>query len=667
MSFNRKYICAAICTIVFFNLVAACIADSQKTIELSSMDLTKMTSGWANPVANKSVANNPLTLAGKVYGSGVGTHATSTMFIDLKGQAERFTAIAGIDDEVKNAPEASVIFQIVGDGKKLFKSHLIKAGDKPIKINISIKKIKTLILMVDSDINGINSDHADWADAKITYTGEAPQAIDRPRLKEKAVILTPLPSPKPKINGPLVYGARPGHDFIYRIPTTGTRPIAFEAENLPPTLNLDKNTGIITGKTPNEIGEYNITFKARNNLASTQKTFKLIVGDTLALTPPMGWNHWYIHWIYITDELIRETAQKMVETGLADFGYQYVSIDDCWTTASDEHSDDSRKGIFRDAQGNLIPNKYFPDMYAMTDYIHSLGLKAGIYTTAGPLTCTRFAGSYQHEKQDVEQIAAWGFDFLKHDWCSYSEIIKEYTLPEMKKPYLLMGDIIRKADRDIVFNICQGPMAEVWKWGQQEAYAQSWRTAGDLGNELTNYHNVACRNAALKDYSHPGSWNDPDYLMVGKINPRSYPAEKRECPLTPNEQYSYMSLWCLMASPLFLSCDLSELDDFTINLICNAEVIEIDQDQLGKEGYPVITKNESEIWKKDLYDGSIAIGMFNLAEFPQKVTLNLKDIDLKGQYKMRDLWRQKDIGTIKNSYTTEIPRHGVTLLRLYPK
>ncbi len=664
MKSNQKNITIALCLITFLTLIPLCFADSQKTIELSSMDLTKMTSGWANPVANKSVANNPLTLAGKVYDSGIGTHATSVMFIDLKGQAERFTAIAGIDDEVKNAPQASVIFQIIGDNKELFKSEVIKAPDKPIEINLCLKDIKTLILVVHPDKDGKDFDHADWADAKITYTGQTPQAVAPP--KEEPFILTPPPGPKPKINGPLIYGARPGHNFIYRIPTTGTRPITFKASGLPKTLTLDKNTGIITGTTPKETSEYNITFNAQNNLGSAQKTFKLVVGDTLALTPPMGWNHWYTHYNFITDDLMREAAKTMVDSGMADFGYQYVNIDDCWMNADDKHWDNARKGPFRDENGNILCNKFFPDMYSLTEYIHSLGLKAGIYTSPGPLTCGSFAGAYQHEQQDVNQFAAWGFDFLKYDWCSYGQIAKDDSLEEMQKPYILMGDIVKKANRDIVLNLCQYGMGDVWKWGEKIG-AQSWRTSGDLGFELTQYHNVARKNAEHKDYAHPGSWNDPDYLIIGKIERRTKSPEERQCPLTPNEQYSYMSLWCLMASPLFFSGDMGALDDFTVNILCNAEVLEIDQDPLGKQGFPVVINYENEIWKKELYDGSIAVGMFNCSEIAQEVTFNLKDLNLKGQYKVRDLWRQKDLGKIKDTFSEQIPRHGVILLRLYKK
>ncbi|MCK4888067.1 MAG: glycoside hydrolase family 27 protein, partial [Planctomycetes bacterium] len=364
--------------------------------------------------------------------------------------------------------------------------------------------------------------------------------------------------------------------------------------------------------------------------------------------------------------LMREAAETMVKSGMADSGYQYINIDDCWMNADDSHWRDERKGPFRDEHGNIICNKFFPDMYSLTEYIHSFGLRAGIYTSPGPLTCGKYAGSYQHEQQDVDQFVAWGFDFLKYDWCSYSQIAKDDSLAEMQKPYILMGDILEKADRDIILNLCQYGMGQVWKWGEKVG-GQCWRTSGDLGFELTNYHTVARNNAKHKEYAHPGSWNDPDYLIIGMIGRRSKTPEERKCPLTPNEQYSYMSLWCLMASPLFFSGDMGELDDFTLNILCNTEVIEIDQDPLGKQGYPVIINYETEIWKKELYDGSIAVGMFNRAEIPQKITFSLKDLNLKGRYKARDLWRQKNLGTIKDSYSAKVPRHGVKLLRLFPK
>jgi len=664
MKSNQKNIAITLCLIIFLTLITPCFADSQKTIHLSSMDITKMTSGWGKPVANKSIENKPLTMAGKIYDTGIGTHATSVMYIDLKGQAQRFTAIVGLDNEINNAPQASIFFQIIGDGKEIFKTPIIKAGSKPIEIDIDLKGIKTLILVVRPDKDGRDFDHANWADAKITYCNQTPQAIDPP--KEEAIILTPPPGQKPKINGPLVFGTRPDHQFIYRIPTTGKRPIAFKATNLPKTLTLNKNTGIITGTTPAKAGEYKITFKAKNNLGSAEKKFKLVVGDTLALTPPMGWNHWYTHYNQITDDLMREAAETMVKSGMADFGYQYVNIDDCWMMADNKHWDDARKGPFRDEQGNILCNKFFPDMYSLTEYIHSFGLKAGIYTSPGPLTCGLFAGAYQHEQQDVDQFATWGFDFLKYDWCSYGQIAKDGSLEELQKPYILMGDIVKKADRDIILNLCQYGMGDVAKWGE-EIGGHSWRTAGDLGFKLTKYHEVARRNTKNKEYSHPGSWNDPDYLIIGKIERRTKTPEERKCPLTPNEQYSYMSLWCLMASPLFFSGDMGELDDFTLNILCNAEVLEVNQDPLGKQGYPIVIDYETEIWKKDLHDGSIAVGMFNRSEIAQKVTFSLKDLNLKGQYKIRDLWRQKDIGTIKKSYSSKIPRHGVKLLRLFPK
>jgi len=228
-------------------------------------------------------------------------------------------------------------------------------------------------------------------------------------------ILTPPPGPQRRINGPLVYDCRPGNPFLYRIPCQGERPIRFFVKGLPPELKLDPLTGIITGKAPSS-GVGNLLIRADNSKGKDKRKLKIVAGEILALTPPMGWNHWYVHFNRITDKIVREAADNMVKSGMADVGYQYISIDDCWMNARRTNPymrDTTRVGPGRDSNGNIIPNVHFPDMKAMTDHIHSLGLKAGIYASPGPMTCTNMTGSLNHEEQDAAQFTKWGFDFLK--------------------------------------------------------------------------------------------------------------------------------------------------------------------------------------------------------------------------------------------------------------
>ena len=277
-------------------------------------------------------------------------------------------------------------------------------------------------------------------------------------------IYTPQPKPQPRINGPLVYGCRPGHPFLYRIPCQGERPMRFSVKGLPSGLKLDPSTGIITGKVPAK-GDYEVLIQAKNGKGNDTRKFTIVAGDKLALTPPMGWNHWYAHYDRITDQMMREAADVMVSSGMADVGYQYVNIDDCWMNAP-KNNDPKRVGPLRDDMGNIIPNSYFPNMKGLTDFIHAKGLKAGIYTSPGTLTCGGFAGAFQHEEQDARQFAVWGFDFLKYDWCSYGEIAgKDKSIEAFQKPYIQMGTILKNMDRDVVFNLCQYGMGDVWKWG----------------------------------------------------------------------------------------------------------------------------------------------------------------------------------------------------------
>jgi len=319
----------------------------------------------------------------------------------------------------------------------------------------------------------------------------------QPVINEKKVILTPKPGPKPRINGPKVYGCRPGRPIIYRIPCTGKRPMSFSAENLPQTLRLDAATGIITGSAPEQRGEYPVTLKATNSRGSMQRPFKIVVGDTLALTPPMGWNSWYIHYARVTDGHMRRAADAMIESGMADFGYQYVNIDDCWMVEPNAE-DPMRGGEPRDADSAINSNAYFPDMKSLADYIHAKGLKAGLYTSPGPLTCQRYTGTYQHEQIDAEKFAEWDFDFLKYDWCSYGRVASGEEPERFQKPYRKMGDILAKLDRDIVFNLCQYGMGKVWEWAGSVG-GNCWRTTGDLGlakgSELPGFYHIGLSNA----------------------------------------------------------------------------------------------------------------------------------------------------------------------------
>lgn len=479
-------------------------------------------------------------------------------------------------------------------------------------------------------------------------------------------ILTPPPGPAPRINGPKVYGARPGRPFLYRIPATGERPMRFSAAGLPASLRLDPTTGIISGSTPDKAGGYAVTLQAKNGRGSARRAFRIVVGDTLALTPPMGWNHWYTHYTNISDKLLREAADVMVSSGMADAGYQYVSIDDCWM-AQPGSSDPELAGEPRGANGALLPNKRFPGMRALTDYIHAKGLKAGIYTSPGPLTCARFAGSHQHEEADARQFAAWGFDFLKYDWCTYRTIVPKPSLDEMKAPYSKMGGILKTLDRDIVFNLCQYGMGEVWKWGG-EVGGHCWRTTGDLGLErggrLPGFYHIGLRNAKLAEYAGPGRWNDPDYLILGWFrDARNRTKDAIPTPLTADEQYSYMSMWCLMAAPLFFSGDMGKLDAFTLNVLTNAEVIDIDQDALGKQARILRQSEDELVLVKPLEDGTVAVGLFNLSEAARTLKVTASEIGLKGKFRARDLWRQKDLGGRALEYSAEVPRHGVSLIR----
>lgn len=668
-----------ICSVVFMSFTNP----DQNDIWLEELDLSLMSSGWGTPQINKSITGKPLSIAGKKFQHGIGTHAESTLLINLGGSGKKLVAKVGVDDAA--CETASIIFHVMGDKKILWESGLMKKGDLPKNIDIDISGIKKIGLLVTDGGNGKICDHADWADAHILFTGQKPKTIDnesKTQAQKKDKILTPLAPASPRINGPKTYGVHPGSPFLYRIPVTGNRPMTFTAKRLPDGLQIDKVTGIITGQIE-KAGKYPVELVAKNAKGESKREFIIVVGDVLSLTPSMGWNSWYIYYSNVSDSLMRLSADVMISSGMADYGYSYVNIDDCWGVKGGS-DDPIIGGPMRTINGKILSNKKFPNMNALTEYIHSKGLKAGIYSSPGPLTCVHNTGSFQHEKQDAETFADWGFDFLKYDWCSY--VATSNTLEAKKYPYKLMWNEVKKQKRDIVFNLCQYGMGDVWKWGAD--MGNSWRTTGDLGsasknNSLPGFYQIGLSNAAHWEYAHPGAWNDPDYLLIGNIGAINGKISIKTN-LTQDEQYAYMSMWSLMASPLIFSGDMAKLDPFTVNILCNNEVIDIDQDVLGHQAKIVKNDKNGLVLVRDLEDNAKAVGLFNYpnanksenlidyflwdsnakVNLPKKMTINPSEMGITGKYKVRDVWRQKDLGVFENNFEIEVPYHGAAFLKI---
>jgi alpha-galactosidase len=625
-------------------LVLSGLAARAETIRLDQLDIGETEQDWGQPRANQSVEEHPLKIGGKLFEHGLGTHATSTLYVNLNG-ATQFSASVGVDAEVTSR-EASIEFFVLNGGKTLWHSGVMRAGEPAKSFALDLRGVKTLTLKVGDAGDGVNFDHADWADARFEFEGQPPVTVVAPR--EEAVILTPPDPPQPRLNGPAVVGARPGHPFFYHVPVTGEAPVNLTADNLPPGLDLDAARGDITGVVA-QPGEFQVRLSAQNARGRAEKVLQIVIGDKIALTPPLGWNSWNCFAGAVDDGKIRAAADAMVRSGLINHGWTYINIDDCWEGERDE-------------KGFIQSNSKFPDMKALADYVHSKGLKMGIYSSPGPKTCAGFEASWQHEEKDAEQYANWGIDYLKYDWCSYSQV-DDKSLPDrarLMKPYQVMEAALHKQDRDIVFSLCQYGMGNVWEWGA-EVGGNCWRTTGDIGDSWSSMSGIGFQQNGHEKWAGPGHWNDPDMLVVGKVGWGNLHPTR----LTPNEQYTHVSLWCLLDAPLLIGADMSQLDPFTFNLLANDEVLAVNQDAAGRQASLKAKGGATEIWAKDLADGSKAVGLFNRGEEAAEVTVHWTDLGLSGQGHVRDLWRQKDAGAFADSFTATVPRHGVCLVRIW--
>ncbi len=641
-------------------------AETARVCWLSDLDLTKVQQScgtWKPAVKDKTCNDKPLTIADKTFERGFQTtffgEGYSAFELDLKPGVQKFLASVGVNDQGDFIDP--VEFFVYGDNDLLWSSGKMQLKDAAKRVDVSLAGKKRLLLLVKT-INPAGGGNGDWADARIALDGGKTGDLVSFPPPEPAEILTPKPGPEPKITGARVFGVRPGNPFFFKIPATGTAPLTFGAKGLPDGLKVDAKTGVITGSI-SKAGDYPVTLTATNAKGKTTKPLKIVVGEKLALTPPMGWASYNCWNCEVTEQRMRAIAEAFVKTDLINHGWTYMNIDDGWQARVDK----GRAGEARKAPNfSLEPNDRFPDMKGLCDYVHGLGLKIGIYSTPWKISYGGYTGGSGNdakgsidnegqngkvtfEEQDAKQWAAWGFDSMKYDW-------RPNDVPNTKR----MSEALRKCGRDILLTLSNSAdLGQADKWAE---LAQFWRTTGDITDTWWSMSGIGFAQDPWKKFAGPGHWNDPDMLVVGHVGW----GKPRPTYLTPNEQYTHISLWCLLSAPLLLGCDLSQADEFTLNLLNNDEVLEVDQDPLGSAAGRISSKDGMEVWAKDMEDGSKAVGLFNRTLFPAKVSVKWSDLGLTGPQKVRDLWRQKDLGISKDQFEAVIPRHGCMLIRIRP-
>jgi alpha-galactosidase len=618
---------------------------------VDSLDLSRAPLRRARGQRGQPPAPLKLNLGGAEYPHGVPLQTNGEIAIDLKGAATRFEAVVGIDDEHKTG-QGSVTFDVWVDGRHAADSRVMRSGDPLKPLAVGISGARQLILTVGDAGDRSADDSAIWGGALIRL---APGAQARPEIG----VLPPEPPPPiassrsaaPRLNSPRITGATPGRPFLFQIPASGLGPLTFAAKNLPAGLTLNPATGVVAGAL-REAGRTAVDVSVKGPKGQAGGTLTIVGGpDALALTPPLGWNSWNVWGGTVTDAHVRAAADGLVRSGLAAQGYTYVNIDDAWEGP-------------RDANGEITSNEKFPDMKALADYVHGKGLKIGIYSSPGPRTCQqRYAGSYEHEAQDAKAYAKWGFDYLKYDWCSYSDIEKEAArtpLPGLQKPYKLMRGILDTLDRDIVFSLCQYGWGSVWEWGD-EVGGNLWRVTGDITDTWLSMSGIGFAQTGHEKYAGPGHWNDTDMLVVGKVG---WGRALRDSQLTPNEQITHITLWSLQAAPLLIGADMSQIDDFTVNLLGNPEVLAVNQDPLGQAAGRLEGDGRTDVWARKLSDGTTAVGLFNRTPIATTVSATFTELGLTGSQPVRDLWLHQDLPRASDAVSATVPRHGAVFLKI---
>jgi len=461
-----------------------------------------------------------------------------------------------------------------------------------------------------------------------------------------------------RINGPNIFGVRPGAPLLYKVPAVGAHPLTYEAAGLPASVVVNPHTGIMTGRIDRP-GTYQVLLKVSNPQGVATRNFRIIVGDRICLTPPLGWNSWNCWGPSVSQKKVLAAAKAMVATGLRDHGWTYVNIDDGWQG--------QRGGKYYAIQ----PNEKFPDIKQLCDEIHRLGLKVGIYSTPWTMSYAGFCGGssdsptawagkgrrhgkYTFEEQDAKQWAEWGVDYLKYDW-------QPNDIPSTER----MAAALRGCGRDIVYSIANA--APIENASHYARLANCYRTGPDIRDAwrwkggFAGIAEIWEKHPAWQEFCGPGHYPDPDMLVVGHIG---WGEALRPTALTTNEQFTHITLWCLWSAPMLVGCDLEKLDDFTISLLTNDEVLSVHQDALCIMGRTILNQRDRVVIAKPLEDGCLAVGLFNRGDSTTDVRIAWNNLGLEGPQHVRDLWQNKDLGVYHNDFSAQVPPHGVMFVCL---
>ena len=643
----KNYLCVIVLSFVACSAMASVVSTDRVWL-----DEPQVFERFAGNGIVRACTNGEVMVGGE-FKRGLALPAPARLCLVTDGKAKSFSATFG---QLEKPNRSMLHLRVWCDGKIVASSPELNSTSLPHRVTADLSGAKWVEIEVQATGNP-------WAGKSVL--GDAYIEMEkgaRPRditaLSRQLGVLTPRAVARPRFNGPRVFGARPGNPVFFRIPVSGEKPLKIAVENIAdvPGLRYDEKRRTIEGCVE-KAGEYKLKVSAENAAGRATREFRLVVGEKLALTPPMGWNSWNAFAHDVSDEKIRRSADAFERLDLADYGWSYVLVDDGWQIKADA------KGPRRDSNGVQLTNERFPDMRSLADYVHAKGLKIGLYSSPGPVTCTGYEGSFLNEKTDALAYADWGYDFLKYDWCSYGNIAKGETVQlKYLYPYLVMGRHLRGCKRDIVHYACAYGFGDVATWGAS-VNAQSWRTTRDLfdfwGGVLTAMEQMD----ALWRFAGPGGWNDMDMMVIGDVHWSQRGASR----LTPNEQYTHVSMWAMGAVPMILGCDLDKMDDFTYGLITNGEVIDINQDALGAAAAKVQCGEGWSSWARPLEGGDFAVALVNESQIEREILFCLEKAGLEGRWAVRDLWRQRDEGEVVKGYRVSVPGHATHLVRLSPR